>query len=70
MPEHTKIIPFPSRAKPRVLSPKPRMVEFAALSKIILGKRADNTIDRLAFAARTADGVAPNVLIWPPNRRS
>ena len=68
MPEPTKIIPFPVRAKTRVLRPQPRMVEFVELSEIILDKRPDDTIERLVLAAGVADGVVPSVLVLPPER--
>ena len=65
MPEATKIIPFPSRAKPRALSPKSRIAEFSELSEIILDKRSGNTIKCLVLAAGEADGVAQDALSWP-----
>ncbi|MBU1176360.1 MAG: hypothetical protein KKH72_13220 [Alphaproteobacteria bacterium] len=65
MPEPTKIIPFPSRAKPRVLPTKPRVVEFVELSEIIRDNRSGDTIKGLVLAADAADGMVPNVLTWP-----
>ncbi len=65
MPEFTKIIPFPSRARPRALPQKSRIAEFAELSEIIRTKRSGNAIKRLVLAAGAADGVITSSVVWP-----
>jgi hypothetical protein len=60
MPVATKIIPFPSRAKPRALPPKSRISEFAQLSEIIRDKRSGDAIKSLVPAASTTAGVIPS----------
>lgn len=62
MPAATKIIPFPRPAKPRVLSTRSRIGEFAALSEIILNKRGSDGVEQLVLPARAADAMIPNRL--------
>ena len=65
MPEFTKIIPFPSRARPRALPSKSRIIEFAELSEIIRTKLSGNAIKRLVLAAGATDGAITSVVTWP-----
>lgn len=65
MPEFTKIIPFPSRAKPRALPSISHITEFAELSEIIRTKLSGNAIKRLVLAAGVTDGTITNVVTWP-----
>jgi len=70
MPESTKIIPFPNRAKARAQPQKTRIAEFAQLSEIIRDKRSGNDVRRLILTAGAAEGAITNGRTWPPGHRS
>lgn len=55
MSESTKIIPFPSRARPLLLPSRSPVVEFAELSEFIWRERSPHHVRRLVLPAVAVD---------------